>query len=465
MLYNDYRPTRFDQVVGQDQNLLTLAKQAENRNLSQAYIFSGHRGTGKTTIARILSRAANCLHPSSNGPCNECANCKAILNKNCVDIEELDGATNNGVDEIRELIAKTKYQPVALPKKVYIIDEVHNLSTSAFDALLKTLEEPPAYCIFILCTTELHKIPLTIVSRCEVYTFTSISSDLIIQRLKFVLQDLQMTSDEDSLKLVAKAANGALRDALGILEQLIVASDGVITLELTKKRLAITDEELLFQLINNVLSWDTVKALDSVNQILQKGNSKVFVNRLLEILTDIVVLSCSQEADIILNDEGYVNFLYKCIEKTNEEHIHWLIARFSDLRENIRNCIDPVMEVKLAIIKCSCRELIADDIYSLTLQIKEQKKEIEELKKQLTYLKENSDPTCNDTPKEKIGDGFEILPEGSVDPFTNVIEKQESSEEPEEKRGVIKTNSSTNDAIGKRPIEPSNIDALLGLFM
>ena len=218
MLYNQYRPVDYSQVCGQEDSLITLKKQSAAGRFGQAYLLSGHHGTGKTTIGRILARAVNCLNPTEKGPCNQCANCLSA--RNSLDIFELDAASNNGVDKIKELVSKTRYKPVNLPKKVYLIDEVHNLSPSAFDALLKTIEEPPSYCVFILCTTELQKIPATIISRCEKYIFNKIEPDIMKQRLRYVLEDQKAECEEGALNLIVRRADGALRDALSILEQL-----------------------------------------------------------------------------------------------------------------------------------------------------------------------------------------------------------------------------------------------------
>ena len=169
MLYSTYRPQTLAEVEGQESNLVTLREQIKQKKYDSAYLFAGHRGTGKTTIARILERAICCESPTPDGPCNQCKNCLALLNNATLDCVELDAASHNSISDIKELVASTKYLPSVLPKKIYIIDEVHNLSSSAFDALLKTIEEPPAHCIFILCTTEIHKIPATIKSRCSIY--------------------------------------------------------------------------------------------------------------------------------------------------------------------------------------------------------------------------------------------------------------------------------------------------------
>lgn len=223
MLYSTYRPQTFKEVSGQEQNLVTLREQAKSKNYDSAYIFAGHRGTGKTTLARILARVICCESPTDDGPCNQCANCSSILKDTTLDCIELDAASHNSINDIKELIASTKYTPTVLPKKIYIIDEVHNLSGNAFDALLKTIEEPPKHCIFILCTTELHKIPATIRSRCSIYQFNALSTGTIRDRLTYVLQELQKEYDEDAVNLIARQADGSMRDALSIMEKLMIS--------------------------------------------------------------------------------------------------------------------------------------------------------------------------------------------------------------------------------------------------
>ena len=220
-LYRKFRPDNFEDVKGQDHIVTTLTNQINANRIGHAYLFCGTRGTGKTTVAKILAKAVNCEHPVNGSPCNECEMCKAIQAGTSMNVIEIDAASNNGVDNIREIREEVTYRPTEGRYKVYIIDEVHMLSTGAFNALLKTLEEPPSYVIFILATTEAHKIPITILSRCQRYDFHRISIDTIAARLSELLKAEGVEAEEKAIRYVAKAGDGSMRDALSLLDQCI----------------------------------------------------------------------------------------------------------------------------------------------------------------------------------------------------------------------------------------------------
>ena len=228
-LYRKYRPSTFEEVVGQKHVVMTLQNAIKNNKLAHAYLFCGPRGTGKTSVAKLLAKTINCT--SENKPCGHCANCIDIQESTHPDVVELDAATNNGVDEVRELIEKVKYAPMQGKYKVYIIDEVHMMTSSAFNALLKTLEEPPEYCIFILATTEPHKVLPTIVSRCQRFDFNKVSVPVIKERLRYIVGQEGITCDDDALQLIAELAEGGMRDALSVLDQCIAYSQDNITAE------------------------------------------------------------------------------------------------------------------------------------------------------------------------------------------------------------------------------------------
>lgn len=220
-LYRKWRPVCFEDVKGQDPIVRTLKNQIISGRIGHAYLFCGTRGTGKTTIAKIFAKAVNCQHPVNGSPCNECAVCQSIASGASMNVVEIDAASNNGVDNIREIRDEVKYSPTEGNYRVYIIDEVHMLSTGAFNALLKTLEEPPPYVIFILATTEVHKIPITVLSRCQRYDFRRINNDVIAAQIEYLLKEEKVEAEPAAIRYVAKTADGSMRDALSLLEQCI----------------------------------------------------------------------------------------------------------------------------------------------------------------------------------------------------------------------------------------------------
>lgn len=270
-LYRKYRPKTFDEICGQEAVTTSLKNQVKNNEISHAYIFQGTRGTGKTSAAKILSRAVNCLHPVDGNPCNECENCKSILNESSLDVVEMDAASNNGVDDIRELKEKVIYPPQSLKYKVYIIDEVHMLSKGAFNALLKILEEPPRHLIFILATTEIEKIPATILSRSQKYNFKRISIEKISENLKKIAELEGKSCDDEVFTLIAKSSDGAMRDALSVLDQLLTKNKDHIKLEDAMEVLGISSSELLFNLSKALIEKNVNESLLAIDEIYKEG--------------------------------------------------------------------------------------------------------------------------------------------------------------------------------------------------
>ena len=271
-LYRKFRPSEFDEVKGQDHIVTTLRNQIQTERIGHAYLFCGTRGTGKTTIAKILAKAVNCEHPVNGNPCNECATCQKINKQTSMNVVEIDAASNNGVANIRDIIEEVQYSPAEGKYKVYIIDEVHMLSTGAFNALLKTLEEPPSYVIFILATTEPHKIPITIHSRCQRYDFHRITIDTIAARLQELAMREKVQAEEKALRYIAKVADGSMRDALSLLDQCIAFYLGEnLTYDKVLQVLGAVDNEIFSQLLRHVLQHDVTGAIGVLEEMVVQG--------------------------------------------------------------------------------------------------------------------------------------------------------------------------------------------------
>ena len=271
-LYRKFRPQEFEDVKGQDHIVKTLKNQINADRIGHAYLFCGTRGTGKTTIAKIFARAVNCEHPVEGSPCGECPTCKAIQNGSSMNVIEIDAASNNGVDNIRQIREEVAYRPTEGKYKVYIIDEVHMLSTGAFNALLKTLEEPPEYVMFILATTEAHKIPVTILSRCQRYDFHRISNDTIADRLFELMKEEQIEVEEKAIKYVAKAGDGSMRDALSLLDQCIAFHLGEkLTYENVLEVLGAVDTEVFSKLLRQVIAGEVAEAIGTLGRLVDEG--------------------------------------------------------------------------------------------------------------------------------------------------------------------------------------------------
>ena len=281
-LYRKWRPTTFEQVVGQTATVKTLRHQIEAGRIAHAYLFCGCRGTGKTTMAKLMSRAINCLNPQNGDPCGECDACRAIMNETTMDVLELDAASNNSVDNIRELLEQVRYPAQVGRYKVYIIDEVHMLSTAAFNALLKTLEEPPGHVVFILATTEPQKLPATILSRVQRYDFGRIPSSLIVERMHLALDDMRMEAEDEALRMVARAAEGAMRDAFSILDMCVAgAENGKITAAQVRDVLGTSDREFLFAFAGLLAGRDAGGVMLKVDELMRSGREpQVFLREL-----------------------------------------------------------------------------------------------------------------------------------------------------------------------------------------
>ena len=304
-LYRKWRPKTFSQVVGQDHITGTLQRQVAEGRTAHAYLFTGTRGTGKTTCARILAKAVNCLHPEDGAPCNRCEACRGIDSGSLLDVTELDAASNSRVDDIRELLSESVYTPTVLKKRVYIIDEVHMLSTQAFNALLKTIEEPPEHLMFILATTELHKVPATILSRCQRYSFKRILPKDIAQRLTYVAGQEHIDLTADGAELLSRLADGALRDGLSLLDQ-CAAAGGTVDSRAVLEVLGLAGNLQTAQLMRHILDRNVQAALLLLNELYAGGKDVGAVLGELSTLTrDLLLRKTAPEGGAALLSGGF----------------------------------------------------------------------------------------------------------------------------------------------------------------
>lgn len=353
-LYRKWRPAAFDEVKGQDHIVTTLKNQIKNDRIGHAYLFCGTRGTGKTSVAKIFAKAVNCANPVDGNPCGECEVCRAVAAGASMNVIEIDAASNNGVDNIREIKEEVAYPPTQGRFKVYIIDEVHMLSIGAFNALLKTLEEPPAYVIFILATTEAHKIPITILSRCQRYDFKRISIDTISLRLSELMKAEGITADERALRYVAKAADGSMRDALSLLDQCLAFYMGQeLKYENVLDVLGAVDTEVFSDFFRGVIEGDAIGLIHKLEQIIIDGRDlSQFVNDFTWYLRNLMLLQSAADAsDVLEMSEENIKILKEDAALTDLNGIMRYIRVFSELLGQLKNSSQKRVMVEVALIK------------------------------------------------------------------------------------------------------------------
>lgn len=340
-LYRMYRPQSFDDVVGQEHVTKTLRNAISKGKQSHAYIFSGPRGTGKTSIAKVFAKAINCTNSSDGETCNECAICKGITQGTNSDVIEIDAASNNGVDEIRNIRDKVKYAPSESKYKIYIIDEVHMLTTGAFNALLKTLEEPPAHAIFILATTEPHKIPPTIISRAQRFDFKAISLNQIVDRLKYVADSQSLPYDDEALEFIAKASEGGMRDALSIMDQAIAFGDEHLTLQDALNVTGSVDEASLNELFKDIVEGDVKESFNRYHQFVTEGKE---VNRLINDMIYFV-------RDTIMNKTSNQDVEYDALIHFDLDTLYRMIDIINDTLVSIRFSVNQSVHFEVLLVK------------------------------------------------------------------------------------------------------------------
>lgn len=379
-LYRKFRPDEFDDVKGQDHIVTTLKNQINADRIGHAYLFCGTRGTGKTTIAKIFAKAVNCEHPVNGSPCNECDTCKAITAGTSLNVIEIDAASNNGVDNIREIKDEVTYSPTMGRYKVYIIDEAHMLTIGAFNALLKTLEEPPSYVIFILATTEVHKIPVTILSRCQRYDFKRISLDVISDRLRELMEKENIEVEEKAIRYIAKKADGGMRDALSLMEQCISFYLGQkLTYEKVLEVLGAVDTDVFSSFLREILNDDVAGVIAHLEEIVMQGSDLgQFVNDFTWYMRNLLLIKASDNMEEIL-DVSAENLIQLKEEAgmIRQDTLMRFIRIFSELTNQLKNASNKRILVEMALIKL-CRPQMERDTSSLLERVRRLEKKLEQ---------------------------------------------------------------------------------------
>ena len=353
-LYRKFRPQTFDEVKGQNHIVTTLKNQIRNQRLGHAYLFCGTRGTGKTTVAKILAKAVNCEHPIDGEPCGECETCKSITEGSSLNVIEIDAASNNGVDNIREIKEQVQYSPATGKYKVYIIDEVHMLSIGAFNALLKTLEEPPKYVIFILATTEVHKIPITILSRCQRYDFHRITSNVIKKQLIDLTNQEKVEAEDKALEYIARMADGSMRDALSLLDQCIAFNLGKkLTYDATLDVLGTVDIQVYSELLDFIMAQNVAKVMDLIEDVASQGREwSQFITDFLWFLRNLLLVGQGTDAEEALEvSTEQMKFLQEKAKLIDEKLLIRDIRILSALLEKLRFATTKRVLVEVELIK------------------------------------------------------------------------------------------------------------------
>ena len=384
-LYRKYRPDTFSSIIGQDNVTKILKNQIKNGKISHAYLFSGTRGTGKTSAAKVFARAINCLNPKDGEPCNECEVCKGILSGNITDVIEMDAASNNSVENIRQIRQEVVYATVDVKYRVYIIDEVHMLTTSAFNALLKTLEEPPENVVFILATTEQHKIPVTILSRCLKFDFNRLTEEDLYNRIKYVLECENIKYEDEACRYIAKLADGAARDALSILDRCISETKDILKYEDVQNIVGAIDKNIINKVIDSIINYDSLTAISCVDEIIKKG--KDLRQFTFELTTE------------------FLNRLIKTDE--NKDRYISIIDRLSSLDNDLKSTTRKEIVLKACLVQlCNFKQ---DKVHSISSNNSTQvdeiyQKKIENLEREVKELKEyikNNKSIISDDKTEK----------------------------------------------------------------
>ena len=408
-LYRKFRPQTFDEVKGQNHIVTTLKNQIRNQRLGHAYLFCGTRGTGKTTVAKILAKAVNCEHPIDGEPCGECETCKSITEGSSLNVIEIDAASNNGVDNIREIKEQVQYSPATGKYKVYIIDEVHMLSIGAFNALLKTLEEPPKYVIFILATIEVHKIPITILSRCQRYDFHRITSNVIKKQLIDLTNQEKVEAEDKALEYIARMADGSMRDALSLLDQCIAFYLGQkLTYDNVLEVLGAVDTDVFSRLLRSVIRRDVPKVLDIVDDLVMQGRE------LTQLATDftwylrnlLLVKTSDNIEDVLDVSTENMQQLQEEAGMVEADMLLRYIRIFSELSGQLKYAAQKRVLLEVALIKlCTPAMETSSDSILDRIRVLEEKLEqgvISGGQERVVYVKEDGQAPAEPTPRPEL---------------------------------------------------------------
>lgn len=435
-LYRKYRPNDFNDVAGQDHIKRTFQNALKLDKLSHAYLFSGPRGTGKTSVAKIIAKAVNCLKAPIENPCNECELCLGIQNNSIHDVIEIDAASNNGVDEIREIRDKVKYLPSRGRYKVYIIDEVHMLSTGAFNALLKTLEEPPKHVIFILATTEPHKIPATILSRCQRFDFRGVSEKEITERLNTIIQNESIAIDPAAIQLISESVEGGMRDAVSLLDQALAYTEGEITLEDVHAIKGSVEEKDLLEIAINLEDQNMISAFHLLDQLISKGKeTRNFIDDFIRFYRDLLMANNMPEnvQKPIYQSEKFKGFqtLY------DNEKIFYILDLLHEAKNQMRFTTQPKIVIELLFLKWVDQKrreplILMQKQKELEIELKELRKSVENIKTQKPLIEEEHTHSNNEEAKP-FTSSTEL-------PQTDLNEKEKEIFSPQENTIEIKNN-------------------------
>lgn len=419
-LYRKYRPKSFDDVIGQDHIVKTLVNQINSNTISHAYLFCGPRGNGKTSCAKIFARAINCLNPKNGSPCNECENCKNSSSAGNLDIIEIDAASNNRVEEIRDIREKINFVPTNGKYKVYIVDEVHMLTDSAFNALLKTLEEPPSYAVFILCTTEVYKLPATILSRCTRFDFKLISVNDLKQHLKKIFDDSKISYDEESLELIAKAGQGSVRDTLSVAEMCQAFCNNNLTYNEVIKCLGMTSNETLEQITSLIVDKNAGGLLKLLDDMYKSGkNLNLIIKDLSEYMNNLLKAKLVPNAQSILNyTQEDFNRLYALASRVDANFIIKCLEKFALKETSIKLSLNPNILIQTTLLSC----IVEDD------EIDKLKTRVDELEKKSPFelvSSQNNEKKTENVSNITVNDGLITIDNLDIPSFED--KKQEDT--------------------------------------